>query len=205
METQTSLYSSRARARAACDGVSVKLSSGHSGSHQQRTATCSLQAKPSPLPASVNKTLLALDHNHSCTRGSAAVAELSRRAYHVDSQALAQESLLTPGLKRGLSSRCAGPCMLIRCLSSLCPSLSVSLWHVFLFLHLSTCRLGSIRKVPSHEGMGGFLAHGRSCSSILNGHLDSWSPCGQRCSAMVRDRCHRPLEPTHSCSPAALS
>lgn len=163
MEAQTSLYSSRGRARATCGGVCVELSSGHSGSHQQRTATCSLQAKPNPLPASVNKTLLALDHSHSCTRGSAAVAELSRKADHVDSRALAQESLLTPGLERGLSSRCAGPCMLIRCLSSLCPSLSVALWHVFLFLHLLTCRLESIRKVPSHEG-GGFLARGRSCS-----------------------------------------
>ena len=158
MEAQTSLYSSRGRARATCGGVCVELSSGHSGSHQQRTATCSLQAKPNPLPASVNKTLLALDHSHSCTRGSAAVAELSRKADHVDSRALAQESLLTPGLEHGLSSRCAGPCMLIRYLSSLCPSLSVALWHVFLFLHLSTCRLESIRKVPSHGGGGGIFS-----------------------------------------------
>ena len=158
MGAQPSLYSLRGRARATCGAVCVELSSGHSGSHQQRTATCSLQAKakPSPLPASVNKTLLALDHNHPCTRGSAAVVELSRKADHVDSRALAQESLLTPGLERGLSSRCAGPCMLIRCLSSLCPSLSVALWYVVLFLHLSTCRLGSIRKVPSHEGGGDF-------------------------------------------------
>ena len=138
MEAQTSLYSSRGRARTTCHSLCVELFGGHAGSHQQRTATCSLQAKPGLLPASVNKTLSALDHDHSCTWRSAAVAELSCKADHADSGAVARESLLTPGLERDLYNRCVGPCVLIRRLSLAFAPLSMfSLWHVLLaFLHL---------------------------------------------------------------------